>query len=151
MLVYLPSRVLAWAGVSRPEHLGVPQVAGLVIGAIGALLALWCVFTFALIGRGTPAAFDPPRRLVERGPYALLRNPMYLGAALALAGAAGLYGSLALLAFCGIFVIVSHLFVVYYEEPTLRRLFGEDYGAYCRRVARWRPRWPRRGTPSGVV
>jgi protein-S-isoprenylcysteine O-methyltransferase Ste14 len=139
VLIYLPARVLAWAGVSRPPGFGAAQVAGLVIGTLGAVLALWCVFTFAFVGRGTPAPFDPPRRLVERGPYRLLRNPMYVGATLALAGAALLYRSLALLGFCALFLAVCHLFVVLYEEPALRHRFGEEYAAYCARVRRWGP------------
>jgi protein-S-isoprenylcysteine O-methyltransferase Ste14 len=122
-----------------------------VVGAIGALLALWCVITFALVGRGTPAPFDPPRRLVKRGPYAVVRNPMYVGAALALAGAALVYGSLALAVCCAGFVLVTHLFVVLYEEPTLRRLFGPEYDDYRTRVARWTPHWPRRGAPGGTA
>ena len=105
-------------------------------------LALWCVLTFALVGRGTPAPFDPPRRLVVRGPYRFVRNPMYIGAAIALAGAALFYRSLPLLGYLALFLLVTHLFVCVYEEPTLRRAFGAEYEAYCRRVRRW---WPRGG------
>jgi protein-S-isoprenylcysteine O-methyltransferase Ste14 len=65
---------------------------------------------------------------------------MYAGAAIALAGAALFFRSTALLAFAGLFVLVTHLFVVLYEEPTLRRLFGAEYDAYCERVRRWVPR-----------
>jgi protein-S-isoprenylcysteine O-methyltransferase Ste14 len=137
VLVYLPARVLAWAGVSRPEGHGAALALGLALGALGAALALWCVFTFAFIGRGTPAPFDPPRLLVERGPYRFLRNPMYAGAALALAGAALVYRSLALLGFCALFLAVCHAFVLLYEEPALRRRFGDSYTGYCARVPRW--------------
>lgn len=140
VLVYLPARVLAWAGVSRPTGQGAALMAGLAIAALGAALALWCVFTFAFVGRGTPAPFDPPRLLVERGPYRLLRNPMYAGATLALAGAALVYRSLALLAFCAGFLAACHAFVLLYEEPALRRRFGAAYTAYCARVRRWGPR-----------
>ena len=139
VLVFLPARLLSSSGITRPAALGAAQVAGLAIGGVGAALALWCVLTFAFVGRGTPAPFDPPRRLVVRGPYRFVRNPMYLGAALALGGAALFYGSGALLAYTVLFLLVTHAFVVSYEEPTLRRSFGEDYEAYCRRVNRW---WP---------
>lgn len=139
VLVFLPARVLGWSGIARPAAIGPAQVAGLVAVAAGAGVALWCVLAFALLGRGTPAPFDPPRRLVVRGPYRLVRNPMYLGAILALAGAALFYGSIALLGFAAVFALATHLFVVLYEEPTLRRLFGEEYVNYCRRVRRWRP------------
>jgi protein-S-isoprenylcysteine O-methyltransferase Ste14 len=139
VLIYLPARVLSWSGIVRPAAIGVPQVAGMVIGAAGAAVALWCVFTFASIGRGTPAPFDPPRRLVIRGPYRFVRNPMYIGAGLALASAALFYRSLPLLGYAGFFFLASHVFVVWYEEPTLRQTFGQEYEAYCRQVRRW---WP---------
>jgi len=143
VLVFLPAQVLSWTGITRPPAIGAWQVAGTAVCAAGAALALWCVLAFALVGRGTPAPFDPPRRLVVRGPYRYVRNPMYVGAAVALLGAALFYGSLALLAFTGGFLLCTHLFVVWYEEPTLHRLFGADYEEYLRRVRRWRPRLPR--------
>ena len=62
-----------------------------------------------------------PLRLVIRGPYCFVRNPMYIGAALALAGAALFYKSALLLAYAAAFLVVCHLFVLAYEEPTLRR------------------------------
>ncbi|MGO8759397.1 MAG: methyltransferase family protein [Terracidiphilus sp.] len=139
VLVYLPARLLAWSGIVRPAAMGWPQVGGLIVVSAGAVIALSCVFAFAFIGKGTPAPFDPPRRLVIRGPYRFVRNPMYLGAALALAGAALFYKSTALAAFVAGFLLVTHLFVVIYEEPTLHRTFGPDYQAYCHRVHRWRP------------
>ena len=140
VLVYLPAQTLSWAGVARPERLGLTQVAGIIATASGAALAVWCILNFVIIGRGTPAPFDPPRRLVVRGPYRHVRNPMYLGASLALVGAALYYQTAALLAYVGGFLLLMHVVVVSYEEPTLRRAFGEDYDAYCRQVRRW---WPR--------
>jgi protein-S-isoprenylcysteine O-methyltransferase Ste14 len=145
LLVYVPARLLSRAGLVRPEALGAPQIAGMVIGAAGAIVALWCILTFATVGRGTPAPFDPPRRLVVRGPYRFVRNPMYIGAGLALAGAALFYGSWPILGYAAFFLLATHLFVVVYEEPTLRRTFGREYEAYCDRIGRW---WPRAGAAS---
>ncbi len=139
ILVFLPARLLSWSGIVGPVGIGGAQVAGAVVVAGGAVLALWCIATFFAIGRGTPAPFDPPRRLVVAGPYLLVRNPMYLGAGLALAGAALFYESWALLGYCAAFVFVTHLFVVAYEEPTLRATFGTPYERYCEQVWRW---WP---------
>ena len=139
LLIYLPARVLETAGIVRPSQIAALEIAGIIAGSIGAALALWCISTFATIGKGTPAPFDPPRRLVIRGPYRFVRNPMYIGAALALAGAALCYKSASLLAYAVAFLLLCHLFVLAYEEPTLRRIFGADYEAYCRRVSRW---WP---------
>jgi len=139
LLVFVPAQLLSWAGISRPTTIGAPQIAGSIVGTLGGLLALWCVLTFAVAGKGTPAPFDPPRRLVVSGPYRFVRNPMYLGAALAVAGAALFYQSVELLAYASVFILFSHVFVVYYEEPALRRTFGDEYDNYSQRVRRWGP------------
>ena len=140
VLVFLPARVLSSSGVVQPAGTGQWQIAGMLVGAAGAALCLACISTFALVGKGTPAAFDPPRRLVRQGPYRFVRNPMYLGAALAMGGAALFYQSFALLAYIAAFLLATHLLVAGYEESTLRRAFGDDYAAYCKAVGRW---WPR--------
>jgi protein-S-isoprenylcysteine O-methyltransferase Ste14 len=139
VLIYLPSRFLSWSGIVRPAAMGGPQIVGIIIGSAGAVVALWCVGAFAWIGKGTPAPFDPPRRLVVRGPYRFVRNPMYIGAGTALAGAALFYKSIPLLVYVVIFALITHLFVTLYEEPALRRTFGQEYEAYCHRVRRWLP------------
>jgi protein-S-isoprenylcysteine O-methyltransferase Ste14 len=140
VLVYVPARFLSWSGIVAPATTGVPQVAGMTMVAIGTAIALWCVFTFVFIGKGTPAPFDPPRKLVVRGPYRFVRNPMYIGAGTTLAGAALYYQSLSILIYTGLFFLITHMFVVLYEEPTLRRTFGDEYEAYFGRVSRWLPR-----------
>jgi protein-S-isoprenylcysteine O-methyltransferase Ste14 len=139
VLVFLPAQALSVAGVARPVRFGALQLAGMMTGAAGAAVAIWCVLTFAVLGRGTPAPFDPPRRLVVRGPYRYVRNPMYLGAGIALAGAALFYETGALWAYAAGFFVLMHLVVVLYEEPTLRQTFGQDYETYSRQVRRW---WP---------
>jgi hypothetical protein len=62
LLVYLPARILAWSGITRPAVLAWPQIAGIVVVTAGALVALCCLWAFAWIGIGTPAPFDLPRR-----------------------------------------------------------------------------------------
>lgn len=140
LLVLVPARLLEWSGVSRPGDTGPAQVLGLAVVILGAALGVWCVLTFAVVGRGTPAPFDPPRRLVVSGPYRRVRNPMYLGAILALTGAALYYGSVVLFTYGVIFFLIAHLFVTLYEEPTLTRTFGPEYEAYRSRAGRWLPR-----------
>jgi len=139
LLIYLPARLLSWSGIFRPAGIEGSQVIGTILGTIGVFLALWCIFAFAFIGKGTPAPFDPPQRLVMRGPYRFVRNPMYIGAGLTLAGAGLYYESFFLLNYAGVFLLVCHLFVIGYEEPALRRTFGDEYEEYCRKVRRW---WP---------
>jgi len=140
VLVYLPARFLAWSGIVAPATTGAAQVAGMIMVTIGTAIALWCVFTFVFIGKGTPAPFDPPRKLVIRGPYCFVRNPMYIGAGITLVGAALYYESLSIFIYTALFFLITHLFVVLYEEPTLRRTFGDKYEAYFRRVRRWIPK-----------
>lgn len=139
LIVYLPSRIMGWTGTTMPLEIHGPQITGMVVGALGVALTLACVFSFIRMGRGTPAPFDAPRQLVIRGPYRVVRNPMYIGAAIILAGIAIFYESLAIVIYAVGFLLVFHLFVVFYEEPTLRRKFGPDYIAYSHRVGRW---WP---------
>jgi len=127
------------SGIVRPSQLGAVEYAGVVVGMAGGALALWCIVTFAWVGRGTPAPFDPPRKLVVQGPYRYVRNPMYLGAALALCGAALFYRSTLLFGYAGLFLLATHVFVVWYEERTLARLFGAEYEAYRAQVGRWLP------------
>ena len=140
VLVFVPVRVLEWSGAVRPSSSPTIAIVGVLLGLCGAAIALSCVLAFATIGKGTPFPLDPPRRLVVRGPYRYVRNPMYLGAGLALAGAALFYQSLALLVYLAVLGIATHVFIVYYEEPTLNRLFGSSYLAYRANVNRWFPR-----------
>jgi protein-S-isoprenylcysteine O-methyltransferase Ste14 len=139
LLIYIPANLLSWSGTVRPGSIELQQVAGILVGTAGALLAVWCISTFAFIGKGTPAPFDPPRHLVARGPYRFVRNPMYVGAGLALTGASVYYESVPLFVYAAVFLFVCHLFVLKYEEPALRQAFEREYEDYCSRVKRW---WP---------
>lgn len=139
VLVFVPARLLSRFVPVQPVGLGLRELAGMLVAGVGAALALWCVLIFAFVGKGTPAPFDPPRKLVVQGPYRYVRNPMYIGAALALCGAAIFYRSVPLFGYLGLFLIVTHLFVVWYEEPTLARLFGHGYELYRAKAGRWLP------------
>lgn len=112
---------------------------GVALVVAGALLDLWCVGTFALRGRGTPAPFDPPREFVAAGPYRYVRNPMYIGAFGILLGAGLIVRSPSIAGLAFLFVLIAHLFVLLYEEPGLARRFGESYLRYKSEVHRWLP------------
>lgn len=103
----------------------------------GASVYVWCLWDFASYGRGTPAPIDPPRRLVIRGLYRYSRNPMYLGVSSVIFGWALLFQSMRLATYGIVIAVLFHLFVVFYEEPHLRQVFGADYERYCARVGRW--------------
>jgi len=143
---YVPYLLLRPVQLPSLEHFGVDQWAGVALVGLGATGLLWCGWNFAVTGRGTPAPFDPPKILVARGPYRWVRNPMYVSVATALVGEAWLFHSVVLLQYLAVFWTILHLFVVFYEEPTLREKFGDSYAAYRRAVPRWIPR-PPRGTP----
>ena len=137
--------VIPWFIVHRNHtaqfsHSTLWHCVGLLPLVTGTVVLSWCIWDFAAFGRGTLAPLDPPTQLVVRGPYRHVRNPMYVGVALILLGETALFESMALLVYGAIFVAVAHGFVVLYEEPALRRQFGESYEEYRRRVRRW---WPR--------
>jgi protein-S-isoprenylcysteine O-methyltransferase Ste14 len=95
---------------------------------------------FSIQGLGTPAPVLPPRHLVVKGLYRFVRNPMYVAVLSTIAGQALLFGSLKLVLYCAIIWLLFHVFVLSYEEPTLRKTFGGEYDAYCAHVPRWLPR-----------
>jgi protein-S-isoprenylcysteine O-methyltransferase Ste14 len=125
---------------TRPDLEGVGAVGGLLIAA-GIALYFACAFWgFALRGRGTPLPMDAPKKLVVNGPYRIVRNPMYWSVAFVMLGEAAVFRSFALVELAAAFALGVILFVLLYEEPTLREKFGEEYEAYRKRVPRWLPR-----------
>lgn len=124
-------------GITLPVWTPGPGIALMIAGG---LVALACITGFAWWGEGTPAPFDAPRRFVARGPYRLVRNPMYIGGWAVLVGLGLQQRSAAILMLSAVMLGCAHLFVVRYEEPNLERRFGEDYRAYKRTVRRWLPR-----------
>ena len=136
-LVYVPRWLI---GSSRHLTAGAPLVAGAVLVVAGAALMVWCWIDFGARGRGTPAPFDPPRRLVIAGPYRYVRNPMYIAALSVLLGQALLYASTTLVWYTVIFFLAANAFVIGYEERTLARRFGREYATYRASVRRWIPK-----------
>jgi protein-S-isoprenylcysteine O-methyltransferase Ste14 len=116
--------------------------AAAVLSVVGFSVALRCVWDFGWTGRGTPAPFAPPKRLVVVGFYRHVRNPIYVGGAAGWIGLWIVFGHASLPAIVAVAAVALgvHLFVILYEEPTLRGKFGADYEAYCQNVRRW---WPR--------
>jgi protein-S-isoprenylcysteine O-methyltransferase Ste14 len=116
------------------------RVMGALLIAVGFVILIEAFLRFALQGLGTPAPVLPPKRLVVTGGYRFVRNPMYLAVLSLILGQSLFFGDLRLAA-CGLGCwLVMHLFVLLYEEPTLRRLFAEDYAEFSAHVPRWIPR-----------
>ena len=116
------------------------RLAGVVLIAGGLYLLIECFGRFALQGRGTPAPIAPTARLVVTGPYRRVRNPMYVAVVAIILGQAAVFADLRLVAYGAAVWLAFHLFVLLYEEPTLRRAFPQDYAAFTAAVPRWRPR-----------
>jgi protein-S-isoprenylcysteine O-methyltransferase Ste14 len=110
--------------------------------ALGFAVALRCIWDFGATGHGTPAPVLPPSKLVVVGFYRYVRNPMYVGFITGWAGLWIIFGRADRAVVIAALLVVAgiHLFVVFYEEPTLRQKFGEDYIRYCKNVNRWIPR-----------
>jgi protein-S-isoprenylcysteine O-methyltransferase Ste14 len=120
---------------------GGAAAAGWLVLAAGAVLYFVCAFWgFAVRGKGTPAPIDPPKILVVEGPYRIVRNPMYWSIVLMMLGEAVVFRSAAIAEVAIGFLVGVSLFVLLYEEPTLKRKFGSEYEEYCRRVPGWIPR-----------
>jgi protein-S-isoprenylcysteine O-methyltransferase Ste14 len=115
---------------------------GAVVTLVGAAIYFRCAWEFAVRGLGTPAPIAPTKSLVTTALHRYVRNPMYIGVALAIAGQAALFRRLHLVEYAAVMLLIAHVFVVLYEEPTLRRQFGESYEEYRRSVPRWIPKFP---------
>lgn len=134
---YLVGRDLALFSFGIFRWLGIP------FWAAGAAIMIWCAWVFTVQGEGTPLPTSPPKRLMTRGLYHLLRNPIYLGAVIFLLGFVFWHPATSILWMPVIVAISAHLFVILYEEPHLRKTFGSEFEQYCRSVPRWFPKWRR--------
>ena len=117
------------------------QYIGFFLMALGTVLYLWCALLFVFIGRGTPDPLDPPEIFVAQGPYKKVRNPIYLGVLFILLGEVISFGSWQLRCYMFLVALMFHCFIIFYEEPSLKKKFGSVYEEYCRTVPRWIPRF----------
>lgn len=152
--VFVPGTVAAWipiAILSAPGTRGSIALDGLrYVGLpamiIGASAYFWCAWDFAIGGKGTPAPIDPPKELVVRGLYKYVRNPMYVGVLTLLIGESFWFQSIQMFEYALLVFSLFFAFVVFYEEPVLKRKFGESYMVYRTEVPRWIPRLTGRKT-----
>jgi protein-S-isoprenylcysteine O-methyltransferase Ste14 len=143
--VAVPAAILVSSGTEvgwglRSIAAALTVLIGLALICSGFAVWVWTVRLLATVGRGTLAPWDPTSHLVAVGPYRRLRNPMITAVLAVLAGEGVLFGSVSLLIWAAIFLVVNHLFFLLYEEPAMERRFGEEYRAYAREVPRWLPR-----------
>ena len=135
---YLPYRI-ALLGKSLLDF-GVARSLAFPLWLIGTLIIIWCSVDMVRRGRGTPAHFDPPKKLVITGLYCYVRNPVYLGALLVQLGYVAWFGSGIMISYFLFFILAYHILIVFVEEPILRKKFSAAYDEYSRNVPRWIPR-----------
>ena len=134
---YIPFGILSAEDRLRVPELSLSAVGASILAIAGTVVLLRCVWDFFAKGMGTLAPIDPPRVLVVSGLYRFTRNPMYNGVLALILAEAWLFGSVSLLKYALLVIVLFHLFVVFYEEPALTAQFGESYRAYQRAVPRW--------------
>lgn len=138
--VFIPWWMSRWhVHASFPGFTAVRAIGAFLIAA-GMIVVLDAFARFALQGIGTPAPIYPTRRLVVTGSYRYVRNPMYIAVVSVVLGQALFFGDMHVLVYGLSFWLITHLFVLFYEEPTLRRSFPDDYAAFTAHVPRWIPR-----------
>lgn len=113
----------------------------LAIAGIGFALMVWTVTLFTRVGGGTSAPWDPPTKLVVRGPYRHVRNPMITGVLLCLLAEVLLFDAWLLAEWTVLFFAANAVYFPLIEEKGLERRFGVDYRLYKANVPRWLPRF----------
>ncbi|HUQ18360.1 MAG TPA: isoprenylcysteine carboxylmethyltransferase family protein [Gemmatimonadaceae bacterium] len=116
------------------------QVLGVFVLAFGIFLFVTSLRKFATEGEGTLAPWDPPRKLVVRGPYRHVRNPMISGVIFIIFGESLILLSIPHAMWALTFLAVNFIYIPLLEEPQLRNRFGDDYVEYCNHVPRLFPR-----------
>ncbi len=117
---------------------------GMAMMLAGALLDFWVIYYQHVQGEGTPSPLVPTQRLVQEGPFAFSRNPMYIGTLTMYTGLALTMGSVAMLLLVALGALLVHGYVVLVEEKEMAARFGDEYREYQKRVPRWLPlRWKR--------
>ncbi len=134
---YMPVQLATWS--PSLFDLGILHYIAIPLWILGAWVIIRCSIDMVRRGGGTPAHRDPPKQLVITGLYHHVRNPIYLGALLALIGHIAWSGSLLVIAYFLCYVIAFHILIVFIEEPVLKKMFGTEYEEYCRKVPRWIP------------
>ncbi len=139
VVIYIPYRIVKEQSGLFYIHWDMLHISSVFIIFLGTVIYFYCLWDFALTGRGTPAPIDAPKRLIIKGLYSYVRNPMYIGVFLALLGCSILYDSLTILQYTLLMGAIFHGAVIIMEEPALYHKYGESYKIYCKTVKRWIP------------
>lgn len=144
VLVFVPAVILI-STYKRfpPELIGLDRLLfwpSLVAAGIGLAMAFWTVSLLTKFGEGTPAPWDPPQKLVVRGPYRYVRNPMITSVLFMLLAETLLLQSWPIFCWMVFFYLANAFYFPLLEERSLEKRFGKDYLEYKKHVPRWIPR-----------
>jgi protein-S-isoprenylcysteine O-methyltransferase Ste14 len=123
--------------VSNDQSLKLYQFAGEIVFTTGLIIMLYCIINFATRGKGTLSPIDPTKKLVITGLYKFSRNPMYIGVMIMLIGEAIFFRSADLWIYSAAIFAAFNLFIMFFEEPRLRKDFEKEYEQYCKKTRRW--------------
>jgi protein-S-isoprenylcysteine O-methyltransferase Ste14 len=135
VLVFVPAIILIITYDTRFsfEFIGSDRLLfwpGVVAACLGLALAFWTVSLFTKFGQGTPAPWDPPQKLVVRGPYRYVRNPMITSVLFMLTAESLLLQSWPIFLWLLTFFLLNCIYFPLFEERSLEKRFGEDYRVY---------------------
>jgi protein-S-isoprenylcysteine O-methyltransferase Ste14 len=112
---------------------------GVALIVLGGTIAIFCTAAIFAPGSSRPAPYDAGGAFTIAGPYRYVRNPFMLGVILALWGEAILLGRIVMMLYAVLLTWAIHLWVIFYEEPSLRKGLGRQYQDYLAAVPRWVP------------
>jgi protein-S-isoprenylcysteine O-methyltransferase Ste14 len=123
-----------------PFQIPAGDIAGRYLTWLGAALAIYCTLLMKIQGKGTPLVKEPPKKIMDKNIYGIVRNPMMWSLILVLLGEIIWFGSVLLIIWFFAWLRIGYLIIKDYEEPQLAERFGEEWNQYCKRVPRWIPK-----------
>lgn len=135
--VYVPYRLLDPFSISGPASWSMTQLGAVMAFLIGAAILFKSIWSFAHVGKGTPAPFDETQILIVVGLYRYVRNPMYVGVILILLAESWFYRSTTLMAYTAFCFVVANIVINGFEENRLRFKYRDEFRHYCEHVGRW--------------
>lgn len=139
-LIVIPAILLYFTNYSYAYPHTVQIIIGMIFLLLGLFLAIWTMYLFEVVGKGTAAPWHPPQKLVVKGPYRHVRNPMLTSVLIMILAETLLLHSYVLLIYFFAFLVINTIYFYFFEEKSLEKRFGEDYVMYKQNVSRWIPK-----------
>ena len=113
------------------------MVMGGILGLLGLGLVAYCSGLFLIVGKGTPAPIEPPKKLVFSVLYKYTRISIYIVFFMILLGEFMYFGRLFQLFYLFLIITAINPLITYHEEPVLKKRFGKSYKKYLKEIPRW--------------